>query len=313
MRQADVKDRTSIVLNAPIPAELSDWGELQPVQLAEALADADIAASIRGMAATGKVRVDADLMARFSGLEIIANFGVGYDRIDIDAARARGITVTNTPDVLTEELADFALGLLIATVRRLPQADRFVRDGFWSKGAFPLSASLRGRTIGILGLGRIGQAIAERCAAMKLDVIYHSRSPRRHLPYRYVPTALELAEAADVLVVVVPGGADTDGLVDAKMLAALGPQGVLINIARGSVVDQAALIAALRDGTILAAGLDVFLDEPVVPPELLALDNVVLLPHIGSATRTTRNAMAALLVANLRSWFSGEGALTPVS
>lgn len=274
----------------------------------------DVSKSVRAIAASGPRKITADLIAQLPALEIIANFGVGYDRIDVEAATARGIVVTNTPDVLTEEVADFTIGLLIATVRRLADADRFVRSGAWAAGTpFPLTASLRGRKIGLVGLGRIGQAIARRCEGMGLEVSYFSRTRRAGIGYDYFPDPASLARAVDVLIVIVPGDATTEGLIGQKVLAALGPQGVLINVARGTVVDETAMIAALESGKISAAGLDVFAREPQVPAALLALPNVVLTPHIGSATHTTRDAMGNLVLANIRNWFAGQGALTPVN
>ncbi|MFC0284269.1 2-hydroxyacid dehydrogenase [Camelimonas abortus] len=271
---------------------------------------AAVAPRVRAVAGFGGV--SAGLIGRLPRLEIIANIGVGYDGVDVAAAAARGVVVTNTPDVLTEEVADLAMGLLIATVRRIPQADRFVREGRWLHGPFPLTASLRGRTVGVLGLGRIGEAIARRCAAFGLKVEWHSRRRRPEIPWPWRPGPVELAQSCDILVVVAPGGEATRNLVNAEVLRALGPEGVLINVARGSVVDERALVAALQDGTIAAAGLDVFADEPNVPAELVAMDNVVLLPHVGSASVTTRNAMSRLAVDNLLSWFAGKGPLTPV-
>ncbi|WFE74927.1 2-hydroxyacid dehydrogenase [Roseinatronobacter sp. S2] len=274
--------------------------------------NAPILAEVRGMAAAGSMAIGADLFARMPKLEIVAKFGVGYDNVDVDAARAANVVVTNTPDVLTDEVADLAIGLLIATVRQIPQADRFLREGKWPSGSFPLSRSLRGRRVGILGLGRIGHAIARRVVAMGLDVAYCTRTARQGVPYAYYDTPLALARACDVMIVVVPGGPATDGLVGADVIEALGPDGVLINVARGSVVDEQALVRALADGHLGAAGLDVFTDEPNVPAALMALQNAVLLPHIGSGTGATRDAMGDLVLANLESWFAGRGPLTPV-
>ncbi|WP_142846458.1 2-hydroxyacid dehydrogenase [Telmatospirillum sp. J64-1] len=270
----------------------------------------EIGPRIRGVVANGKV--DAGLIARLPALEIVANFGVGYDRVDVAAAAARNIVVTNTPDVLTEEVADFTLGLMLATVRRIPQADRYLRAGRWLEGAFPLSASLRGRKIGIVGLGRIGKAIAKRCAAFDLEIAYYGRR-RQDVPYRYYSSLTEMARDSDILIVILPASDETLGLIDAEVLTALGPQGILVNVARGTVVDQPALVAALQEGRILAAGLDVFAEEPHVPQELVALDNVVLTPHVGSATLHTRQGMWRLVLDNLDSWFRGQGPLTPVA
>jgi lactate dehydrogenase-like 2-hydroxyacid dehydrogenase len=273
----------------------------------------EVAPRVRGLATTAAGHpVDAALLAKLPKLEIVSNFGVGYDHIDAAAAARHGVVVTYTPDVLTEEVADTTLGLLLATVRRLPQADRYVRAGEWLKAHFPLSPSLRDRTVGIYGLGRIGRAIARRIEAFGVEVAYHSRTRHADVPYAYHPDLTSLAAAVDTLIVITPGGDETRNSVNTEVLKALGPRGILINVARGSVVDEPALIAALKDGTILAAGLDVFADEPNVPAELIAMDNVVLLPHVGSATLATRQAMAQLTVDNLVSWFEGRGPLTPV-
>jgi len=268
--------------------------------------------AIRAVATRGRDRLDAALLARLPALEIIANFGVGYDSIDLDAAARRGIVVTNTPDVLNDEVADLAVALLLATVRRLPQADRFVRSGRWLQGNFPLGPTLRDRTVGLVGMGRIGKRIAQRLSAFEVPIVYHSRTARPDVPYRHYPELLAMAKDVDTLLAILPGGPATKGLIDAAVLAALGPDGILINVARGSVVDEPALVEALRSETILAAGLDVFADEPRVPQPLLELDNVVLLPHVGSATRHTRGLMGRLVVDNLLSWFEGRGPLTPV-
>jgi lactate dehydrogenase-like 2-hydroxyacid dehydrogenase len=272
-----------------------------------------LAPRIKAIAATSHMAVvDAALMSRLPHLQIVASFGVGYDHVDAKWAAAYGIVVTHTPGVLDEEVADIAFGLMIATVRQLPQAERYLREGRWLQAHFPLSPSLRDRTIGILGLGRIGKVIARRAVAFGLDVVYHARQPQQGAPYLYYPTLKGMAHACDILVVVAPGGAATKNIVNREILAALGPDGVLINISRGSLVDEEALIEALQQRKILAAGLDVFADEPNVPPALLALDNAVLLPHVGSASRRTRQAMADLVVANLYSWIDGKGPLTPV-
>jgi lactate dehydrogenase-like 2-hydroxyacid dehydrogenase len=267
---------------------------------------------IRAIATRGREPTTAALIDQLPALEIIANFGVGYDTIDLPAAVRRGVIVTNTPGVLDDEVADFAVGLLLATVRRLPQADRWLRTGQWLKAPFPLSPSLRDRTVGIVGMGRIGQRIAKRITAFEVPVVYHARHPRPGLPWRYYSTLLEMAREVDTLVLVVPGGPGTRHLVNADVLAALGPRGILLNVARGSVVDEEALVRALRDGTILGAGLDVFADEPRVPAALLDNDNVVVLPHIGSASHRTRGLMGQMVVDNLMSWFDGGKPLTPV-
>jgi lactate dehydrogenase-like 2-hydroxyacid dehydrogenase len=273
----------------------------------------EIGPRIRGLAADGNRRIDGAMMDRMPNLEIIANFGVGYDRVDAAEAARRGIIVTNTPDVLTEEVADLAVGLLIATVRQLPQVDRYLRTGKWREQEYSLTSTLRGRTVGIVGLGRIGKAIAKRLEAFELGIVYHGRRPQEDVPYRYYSALIDMARDVDTLMMVIPGGNETRHLVNAEVLQALGPNGILINVARGSVVDEPALMAALRDKTILTAGLDVFEDEPRVPQELIDMEHVVLLPHVGSASVHTRNAMGQLVVDNLVSWFSGKGPLTPVA
>lgn len=267
---------------------------------------------IRAVATRGRDAADAALIARLPALEIIANFGVGYDSIDVAAAARSGIMVTNTPDVLDDEVADFTVGLLLATVRRLPQSERYLREGRWLQAPFPLSPTLRDRTVGLMGMGRIGARIARRIAGFDVPVVYHARRPRPDVPYRHYPDLLEMARDVDTLIAILPGGAATRHLVGAKVLEALGPRGIFVNVARGSVVDQPALIEALRSGTILAAGLDVFADEPRVPADLLALDNAVLIPHCGSATDHTRARMGRLVLDNLVSWFDGRGPVTPV-
>jgi lactate dehydrogenase-like 2-hydroxyacid dehydrogenase len=271
----------------------------------------EVGPRIRGLCVSGAV--DGALMDRLPKLELIANFGVGYDAVDAGAAAARGIVVTNTPDVLTDEVADLAVGLVLATIRRLPQADRYLREGHWPKAPFPLTASLRGRRVGILGLGRIGRAIGKRLEGFEVEIAYYGRRKQDGVAYAYHDSPVGLAKAVHVLIVVAPGGAETKGLVDAAVLEALGPEGILVNVARGSVVDEAALIAALQAKTILGAGLDVFENEPHVPVELAALDNTVLLPHVGSASEHTRTAMAQLVIDNVLSWFEGRGPLTPVA
>jgi lactate dehydrogenase-like 2-hydroxyacid dehydrogenase len=273
----------------------------------------DAGGAVRGVASCGgHTRIDAAFVERFPKLEIVSSFGVGYDHIDAAALAARGVVVTHTPDVLTGEVADLALGLLIATVRQLPQVDRYLREGKWLQRAYPLTATLRGRKVGILGLGRIGKALAKRLEACELEIEYHGRKPQPDVAYRYHPTWLGLAKACDVLMVVASGGAETRHIVNKEVLEALGPDGIVINVGRGTVIDEAALVKALQDKRILSAGLDVFEDEPRVPAELIALEHVVLLPHVGSASVHTRNAMGQLVVDNLVSWFGGKGAITPV-
>ncbi len=279
--------------------------------------DAIIAAhgfEIAGIVTRGRVPTTAGLLGRLPKLELIANFGVGYDSVDVAAAAQRGIVVTNTPDVLNDEMGDFTIGLLLATIRRLPQADRHVREGHWGRAiSFPLGASLRGRSIGIAGMGRIGRVIAKRLGGFDLPIAYHSRRQIAGLDYPYHPNLHSLARAVDTLIIVLPGGPDTRNIVDAAVLAELGAEGILINVARGSVVDEAALVEALRAGVIFGAGLDVFAREPEIPEALLGMENVVLAPHIGTATHRTRGLMADLVVRNVLSWFEGKGAITPVA
>lgn len=262
--------------------------------------------------ATGGTLIDGAFLDRLPAVRLVASFGVGYDRIDATAAAERGVVVTNTPGVLDDEVADTALGLLLMTVRELPQAERYLREGKWQNGSYPLTrATMHGRRMGILGLGRIGQAIADRVAPFGISVAYHNRR-RKDVGYRYYPSLVEMARDVDTLVIVIPGGDSTRHLVDAEVLKALGPEGIVINVARGSVVDEQALVDALRTNTILSAGLDVFEHEPEVHPDLLTLPNAVLLPHVGSATIPTRTAMANLVVDNVRNWLTHGTALTPV-
>jgi lactate dehydrogenase-like 2-hydroxyacid dehydrogenase len=270
---------------------------------------------IRGIAVTyHTVQADKTALGMFPKLEMVASFGVGYDHVDSTYAREHNVVVTNTPDVLTEEVADVAMGLLIATLREFVKADRYLRSGLWTTQNYPLSVgSLRDRKVGIVGMGRIGQAIGRRLEASRVPVVYHSRNPSPGVSYKHFPDLIEMAKAVDTLIAIVPGGASTAKMINADVLKALGPRGVVINVARGSVVDEPALISALKSGTILAAGLDVFASEPKVPDELRAMQNVVLLPHIGSASVVTRNAMDQLVVDNLKAWFAGKPPLTPVA
>ena len=258
-------------------------------------------------------KIDAAFMQALPKLEIVSSFGVGYDHIDAKWAGEHGIIVTNTPDVLNEEVADTAVGLLISTIREFPQAEAYLRAGKWPEKAFRLSkATLRDRTVGMVGMGRIGRAIAHRLEAFGVPVVYHSRRPADGVSYRHYPDLVEMARAVDVLMLIVPGGASTQGMIGKAVLEALGPSGIVINVARGSVVDEPALIDALKRGTILSAGLDVFPNEPHVNPELLTLDNVVLLPHIASGSEYTRRAMDRLVADNILAWAAGKAPLTPV-
>jgi lactate dehydrogenase-like 2-hydroxyacid dehydrogenase len=270
-------------------------------------------ARVRAVAIGGPhVPVDEAFMRRLPNLEIIASFGVGYDNIDARGAAPRGVIVPNPPGVLDDEVADTTMGLTIAAVRQLPHAERYLRAGKWLNGPFPLTASLRGRTLGILGLGRIGRAIATRAQAFGLEIVYHGRKRQDDVPYRYYPSLMEMARACDILIITAPGGPWTRHIVNAEVMDALGSDGVLINVARGSLVDEAALIEALKARKILAAGLDVFENEPRVPNELIALDNVVLLPHVGSASLRTRRAMADCVVANVFAWADNAPPRNPV-
>jgi len=269
---------------------------------------------IRVAVCSGRVGVDAELMRALPHLEVIVNFGVGYDATDVGQAAERGIPISNTPDVLTDCVADTALALYLDVLRRITAADRYVRRGDWgAKGNFPLTVRASGKAVGILGLGRIGTAIARRLEGFGCEIHYHNRQPVEGSSYAYHASAEELAEAVDVLVVAAAGGPASAGLVSGSVLEKLGPGGYLINIARGTVVDEEALVAALVDGRLGGAGLDVFADEPHVPPALIELDNVVLLPHLASGTVETRSDMAELALANLRSYLSDGSLVTPIS
>lgn len=273
---------------------------------------AQVAPQIRGMALGGHTRVDDAFLSQFPKLEIVSSLGVGYDHIDAHAAAKRGIIVTHTPDVLNEEVADTCLGLVLNAVRQLPQSERFLRSGGWLKGNFPLSASLREKTAGIAGLGRIGKAVAKRLEAFGVKVVYYGRKPQKDVAYKHYASLSDMARDVDILISVLPGGADTFHIINADVLKALGPDGVLINIGRGTVVDEKALIDALKNKTIATAGLDVFEDEPKVPAELIAMDHVVLFPHVGSGSIYTRNAMGQLVIDNLIDYFAGKGPRSPV-
>jgi hydroxypyruvate reductase len=267
---------------------------------------------IRAICGSGESKVGAELIAQLPALQIVSIMGVGYDGVDVAAAKARGVLVTHTPDVLNDDVADLAIALALDIARRIPQAERHVRAGLWPQGPAPLATKFSGARLGLVGIGRIGQAIAQRALAFGMSIGYTARGARPELPYAFHASAKALAAASDFLVVITPGGAGTRKLIDAAVLEALGPKGYLINVARGSVVDEAALIDALQRRSIAGAALDVFENEPHVPEALRALDNVVLVPHIGSATVATRHAMAALAFDNLRAFFAGERPPTPV-
>ncbi len=261
------------------------------------------------------VKTDASLIARLPKLRIISNFGVGYDSIDAVAAAKAGVIITNTPDVLNEEVADTALGLLLMTVRELGRAEQYLRAGKWATdGDYRLTpASLRDRNLGMVGFGRIGKAIAKRVAAFGLPISYFGRTKQADAPYPFYSDVVAMARDVDTLIVITPGGPQTQGLIGKAVLDALGARGIVINVARGSVVDEAALIRALREETIFAAGLDVYNNEPGIDPALMTLPNVVLLPHVGSASVHTRNGMGQLVVDNLKAFAAGSAPLTPVS
>ena len=267
-----------------------------------------------GMVGSGHITgttVDGAFFDRFPRLELLACLGAGCEYVDLDAAIARNVTVTNTPWANTEETADTAMGLLLCVTRQLPQADRYLRSGHWPSGMFPLTGTLRDKRLGILGLGRIGKAVARRAEAFGLEVLYHGRT-RQPVDYPYFPSALLLAEASDVLMAVVPGGEETNRMVDAAVLRALGPEGIFVNIARGTVVDEQALITALREGTIRSAALDAFEYEPHVPAAFIEMEQVVLTPHIGSGTHHTRALMAQAVVDNLLAWERGDPVISPM-
>ena len=301
-------------LHAPTQAEFDRLYDVR--RLFEAPDKAALLASVAGecqVAITSGTRgMEAALMDALPNLKLVACFGVGVDAIDVAHAHSRGIAVTNTPDVLTEDVADLALALLLGTIRRIPQGDRFVRDGQWLKGGMALTGSLQQRKIGVVGLGRIGLAIASRCAAFNTEIGYFGPREKPSSGYRYFSDLTDMARWADVLIAACPGGAQTRGLISRNVLEALGPEGVFINIARGSVVDETAMAELLADGRLGAAGLDVFEREPQVPAALIALDHVVLHPHQGSATHETRAAMGRVTLANVAAWVAGKALPNPV-
>jgi lactate dehydrogenase-like 2-hydroxyacid dehydrogenase len=270
------------------------------------------ASSIRAIATRGELGASAELMARLPKLEIVSCYGVGTDAIDLAYARSHGIAVTNTPDVLTEDVADLGIGLLLATARAIPQGDAHVRSGRWASGNMNLVTRVHGKRLGIAGMGRVGAATARRAAAFGCDIGYFDIGPRADLPYRFVGDLMELARQSEFLIATMAGGDATKALIGADVLAALGPDGILINISRGSTVDEPALLAALESGGIKGAGLDVFWNEPRIDPRFLALDNVVLQPHHASGTVETRKAMGQLVRDNLAAHFAGQPLLTPV-
>ena len=273
---------------------------------------ASVADRITAVASSNSGGIDGATMAKLPKLKVISHFGVGYDTVDVDAARKRGITVTNTPDVLTDDVADLAIALLLATVRKVPQGDRYVREGKWLKGAMPLTDTIQGKTLGVIGMGRIGRAIAKRAEAFNLKVAYQGPSKKNDVTWSYYADLVALAMDVDFLVAACPGGEATRGIVNRAVIEALGPKGVFVNISRGTVADEPALLEALQQGRLGGAGLDVFVDEPDVPTGFLTLDNVVLQPHVGSASHQTRTAMGQLVIDNLAAHFSGKPLLTPI-
>lgn len=274
---------------------------------------AAIAPECRYAIGAGGAKVGRDIIDALPKLEIIGNYGVGYDGIDTAACAARGIVVTNTPNVLNDEVADTTIALLLAAIRRIPQADHFVREGRWPKENFPLTHTLINRMVGFVGFGRIGQTIAKRLSSFAIKgIAYHARRPNPDVPYPYYANLVDLAHDCDVLIVITPGGAGTRHLVNRQVMEALGPGGCLVNVARGTVVDEAALVECLASGKLGMAGLDVFEHEPKVPEALFKMANVALAPHVGSATNWTRNAMGMLVVDNLIAWKDGKAPLTPV-
>ncbi len=280
--------------------------ELDPAAFAQ------IAPRIVGVAATGESLVPGSLLERLPSARVVSVFGVGYDGVDVAAALRLGVPVTHTPGVLSDDVADLAMALVLSVARQVPQADAFVRAGRWLDGPLPLGRKVSGARMGIVGMGRIGQAIATRAQAFGMSIAYTARTAKGDLPYRFLPDSVSLAAESDFLVAITPGGAATRHLIDASVLAALGPQGFLINVARGSVVDEQALIEALSQGRIAGAGLDVFADEPRVPDALRSMPQVVLTPHMASATAQTRQAMADLAFANIQAGIEGRALHTPV-
>ena len=276
------------------------------------VAFAALAPRVVGVASTGEASVPGSLLAQLPKARVVSVFGVGYDGVDIPAALAHGIPVTHTPEVLTDDVADLALGLVLSVARRISQADQFVRAGRWPDGPYPLGRKVSGARMGIVGMGRIGKAIARRASGFGMSIAYTARTRKPDSDFRFFPTALALAAEVDFLVVITPGGAGTRHLINAEVLQALGPRGFLVNVARGSVVDEQALIAALQNGTIAGAGLDVYANEPHVPTALWDMPQVVLTPHMASATTETRQAMADLAFANMQAGTSGQPLHTPV-
>ncbi|GLR07492.1 hydroxyacid dehydrogenase [Mixta theicola] len=304
LKQASLPDALTAGLS-----ERYDLLELARMSLADLAAIAD---EVTVVITNGEAVVTREFIASLPALKLIAVFGVGYDGVDVAAAHDRGVAVTHTPGVLTDDVADLAVGLLLATSRKIVAAQKFIEQDGWREGGFQWTRKVSGARLGIFGMGRIGQAIARRAQAFDMDIAWNGRRPDSSLPWRYIDDLRALAEWSDFLMVCVPGGAKTQGKVNQQILAALGPQGMLINISRGSVVDEAALIDALDRGAIAGAGLDVFADEPNVPAALQQRDNVVITPHMASATWETRREMSRLVLENVNAWFTGQPLITPV-
>lgn len=273
---------------------------------------AEVGGRVRGIVAGGMKGPDAALINRLKNLEIIASFSVGYDATDVAAAHARGVVVTHTPDVLTDDVADLGMAFIVMAPRRIAESERFLRAGKWQRGRMDLGTNLRSKKLGIVGLGRVGSALARRAAGFELEIGYYDIVAKPGVAYRAYPDLIALAAASDILFVSCQGGATTRGLIDASVLDALGPKGFLVNVARGTIVDEDALVAALQEKRIAGAALDVFRDEPNAPVALTEMENVVVTPHIASSTAETRRAMADLVLANLRAHFAGEPVPTPV-
>jgi hydroxypyruvate reductase len=273
----------------------------------------DVASIVRGVVTNGHSGPPPEVIDRLTKLEVICSASVGYDGIPVEYARSKGIPVTNTPEVLNDDVADLAIALMIMAARRLVASDAYVRAGRWPKeGEYPLASRASGKTVGIVGMGRIGKEIGKRAAAMNNTIAYHSRRPVADVPYRYYPDLVALAKDSDFLIVIIPSTPQTQKIIGREVIEALGPNGILVNVARGAVVDEDALVSALVSGRLGGAGLDVFVNEPKVPEVLFGMDNVVLQPHVGSATHETRRAMSQLVLDNLDAQFAGRPLLTPI-
>ena len=304
--------RELLMMGPMYPVTLQELEETYVVHKLWLAADRDaliasLADRIDAVATSGTKGIDDATMAKLPNLKMISHFGVGVDSIDTEAAKRRGVMVSNTPDVLTDDVADIAMGLLIAVSRKLVVGDRYVREGKWPvKGAMPLAESVQGKTLGIVGMGRIGRAIAKRGQAFNLEIAYQGPNRKTDVPWQYFADPVALAKESDYLIAACPGGESTRGLVSRAVLEALGPKGVVVNISRGSVIDEPAMVELLQQGKLGGAGLDVFDQEPKVPQALFAMENVVLQPHVGSATHPTRKAMGQLQIDNLAAYFAGK-------